>query len=184
MNVNATDEQLQGVAAMIAQSPLVARSQFIDRNQAFKEFTKVFRDNPDVSKDIRPEDLPTSFRVGVRSGVDGLRQFIDWMNTVPGVQVVASVYDLCVGQPCQRQGKVGLVAPTKRHDVRAGGAIVDSLRSMSGVADASFCLTKNVKTPTKPDVVFVAWLKRGADEHAFVRRARALPDVRAVEVRS
>ena len=44
-------------------NPQVEEYRYLDQEEAYEEFQQLFRDQPDVTDTVRPEDLPTSFRV-------------------------------------------------------------------------------------------------------------------------
>src|SRR3954452_6085105 len=64
---NATEQQVQAVRKQLddAKGPKgdVKSYRFLEHEDAFKEFQRIFRRNPDLVASIRPTDLPESFRV-------------------------------------------------------------------------------------------------------------------------
>jgi cell division protein FtsX len=67
MTVNATAAQIEAVRSAIEQSTLVKRFAFADKEVALETFGRVFRDQPNLVKNVDAESLPTSFRIVSRS---------------------------------------------------------------------------------------------------------------------
>lgn len=63
MFVEATDNEIADVDLALTEDPDVARFEFLDHDEAFAEFGRIFQDDPSLLENIRPEDLPVSFRV-------------------------------------------------------------------------------------------------------------------------
>lgn len=63
MIVKATDQQIEGVRAKLAKDPDVKSFKYFDKQAAFREFKKIFKDDPDLVKNITASALPPSFRV-------------------------------------------------------------------------------------------------------------------------
>jgi cell division transport system permease protein len=63
MNVNATQGQIDDVRTQLSDSKDVKSFRFLDKNDAYKEFKRIFKDSPDLVKNVTPGALPTSFRI-------------------------------------------------------------------------------------------------------------------------
>jgi cell division transport system permease protein len=65
MNVNATQQQISDMRDALHAEPHIRPGgiRFLNHEDAYKEFKRIFRDNPDLVKNIGPDDLPTSFRI-------------------------------------------------------------------------------------------------------------------------
>jgi cell division transport system permease protein len=63
MNVKATQPQIDEVNATLKADPQVRSFRFLDKQAALKEFKSIFRNDPDLVKNITADALPTSFRV-------------------------------------------------------------------------------------------------------------------------
>lgn len=63
MVADATDTQIKSVEAELKRSPEVKRYRFLTKADAFKEFKRMFADEPDVLDNVDPNILPPSFRV-------------------------------------------------------------------------------------------------------------------------
>lgn len=63
MRPDAQQGQLDSVQGDLSENPQVENYEFLDHQAAYDEFLQLFRDQPDFTADIRPEDLPTSFKV-------------------------------------------------------------------------------------------------------------------------
>jgi hypothetical protein len=85
MDVQATDDERQGVQDLLERSPDVSRYSSLDREAQYREFAEAFSCNAALVHSIEPKDLPPSFRVIATSpeAVDGLRAALD---AAPGVQ--------------------------------------------------------------------------------------------------
>src|SRR6266705_2990662 len=63
MGVHATDDQIKAVDAALRADPNVKTFHYLDKQAAYQEFLKIFRRNPDITRDITAADLPPSFHV-------------------------------------------------------------------------------------------------------------------------
>jgi cell division transport system permease protein len=63
MVVKATNEQIADVRKQIEDDPQVKSYHFLDKQEAYEVFKKIFRKDPDLVKNVDPESLPTSFRI-------------------------------------------------------------------------------------------------------------------------
>ncbi|MCZ7531566.1 MAG: permease-like cell division protein FtsX [Acidimicrobiia bacterium] len=67
MNVDVSDTQLAELQALLEADADVVSVEFIDRDAALAEFEQTFADDPSLVENIRPEDLPPSFRIDAAS---------------------------------------------------------------------------------------------------------------------
>jgi len=63
MRVDATKPQIDEVASALKKDPEIKSFRFLDKQAALKEFKSIFRNDPDLVKNITADALPTSFRV-------------------------------------------------------------------------------------------------------------------------
>jgi cell division transport system permease protein len=63
MQVRATEQQIADVETALSDDPDVKSFTYLDKDAAFEEFKRIFRDDPDLVENINAESLPTSFRV-------------------------------------------------------------------------------------------------------------------------
>jgi cell division transport system permease protein len=113
MTVNATQQQIDDVQTALDDGPNVKSSRHLTKDDAYEEFKRIFRRNPDLVSSIRARDLPESFRVvpvkaeltntvrdefKTKQGVEevgtpgeALKGLIDVTNTVRWIFVVLSV---------------------------------------------------------------------------------------------
>src|SRR5262245_8177098 len=67
MNVNATKQQIDGVGrnlrAAMGKGGNVRSFRYLDKNDAYAEFKRIFRRDPDLVSSITADALPESFRV-------------------------------------------------------------------------------------------------------------------------
>jgi cell division transport system permease protein len=113
MLVDAPKAQIDAVEASLKADTNVKSYVHFDKQRAFEEFQKIFRRNPDITRDITAADLPESFRVApkraeltdtvraeftTQPGVDdvttpgeALKGLIDVTNTVRLIFIVISL---------------------------------------------------------------------------------------------
>jgi hypothetical protein len=65
MKVNATARQIRSVRTALAGQPAVTSVRYLDKTAAYAEFKRIFRDSPDLVRNVSPAALPVSFRVDV-----------------------------------------------------------------------------------------------------------------------
>ena len=73
---------------------------FFDRDETFEEFQTLFRDQPDLINSIKPEDLPTSFRIKPEStDAEVVSSLGDSLESLEGVKKVALRRGVRAGHP-------------------------------------------------------------------------------------
>jgi hypothetical protein len=89
MKVDASTEEVVHVRNDLFSDPQVAATRFLNHNEAFTEFQRIFAEQPDIVAKTSPTDLPESFRVVAKDSADG-----DAISTrysdLPGVDTVVS----------------------------------------------------------------------------------------------
>ena len=94
MNVDATEQQIDGVRQSLDDDRNVRRARFLDKEAAYDEFQRIFRRNPELVNSITAADLPASFRVAPVAGEVELdqrtEQLQDQYSTVQGVDEVTT----------------------------------------------------------------------------------------------
>ena len=60
---DATESQQDAVQRQLQAMPEVKRVRFVSHAEAYKEFKKIFANEPDLYETVTPDDLPPSFRV-------------------------------------------------------------------------------------------------------------------------
>lgn len=68
MEVRATDEQTRAVKDRLDVDSDVRSYRFLDHNDAYAEFKRLFADQPVLTESETPEGLPESFRLALREG--------------------------------------------------------------------------------------------------------------------
>lgn len=63
MNVNATQGQIDSLGRALAKDRDVRSTRYLTKEDAYREFTRLFRDQPDLVQTTDPAALPSSFRV-------------------------------------------------------------------------------------------------------------------------
>ncbi len=90
MNPTANADQTEAVKKALDDSGQVDKVDFYDRDRTFKEFQTLFRDQPDLINSVKPEDLPTSFRVKPKStDAEVVSSLGDSLESLQGVKQVA-----------------------------------------------------------------------------------------------
>jgi cell division transport system permease protein len=89
MTVNATQQQIDDVQTALDDDPNVKSSRHLTKDDAYEEFKRIFRRNPDLVSSIRARDLPESFRV-VPVKAELTNTVRDEFKTKQGVEVVGT----------------------------------------------------------------------------------------------
>src|SRR5689334_17055690 len=63
MTVSATQSQINDMRTALQAEPHIKHIQYLNHEEAYKEFKRIFRDSPDLIKNVGPKDLPTSYRI-------------------------------------------------------------------------------------------------------------------------
>lgn len=63
MNPSAKEEQIESVRKVLEESPQVESMTFLNQEETYKEFQRLFKDQPNVVEVIKAEELPQSFRI-------------------------------------------------------------------------------------------------------------------------
>jgi cell division transport system permease protein len=94
VNPDATQDQISSLRKDLQQSPQVADVSYLDHAQSYAEFKKLFKDDPTIVSTVKPDDLPTSFRVKP-SNPDAkvIEQLVEKYKSKPGVRQVDFVAD-------------------------------------------------------------------------------------------
>jgi cell division protein FtsX len=78
---------VDAVRVILEASPLVERFDHLDKEDALKEFKRIFRADADITMNIDAADLPESFRVWVGSSVDPA-PLVETLTAAPSVEHV------------------------------------------------------------------------------------------------
>ena len=87
MKVNATDGQINAVREVVESSAAIERFAFLDKDDAFAEFTQIFSKQPELIVNITPDQLPTSFVIDLASDAR-VRQIRGALNALSGIDEV------------------------------------------------------------------------------------------------
>ena len=95
VNPDITDAQLAEVRDNLKKNPLVDQATYIDRNETYKDFRRLFRGQETMLENVRAEDLPTSFRVRPKdASVDTVNELVDYYSDQPNVYEVRAATDV------------------------------------------------------------------------------------------
>jgi cell division transport system permease protein len=87
MNVDATQGQIKAVQDALHRDSNVRDFRFLNKQDAYAEFKRLFRENPDLIQTVQPDRLPTSFRVAPQRA-ELTKLVADTYRTSPGVDDV------------------------------------------------------------------------------------------------
>lgn len=93
LDVRASPDQARAVREEIRRSGLARRVTFVSKQDAYREFRRLFSDQPDLVATTSPEALPESFRIDVDRRRDGTR-LARRVEALPGVDEIAIATDL------------------------------------------------------------------------------------------
>jgi hypothetical protein len=141
MRVDATQAEIDDVHEIVAALPGIARFAFLDKEDSLVEFRRIYAvADPDLTRNITADALPTSFRIDVRPRHVG-DEIESRLSTQPGVNDIA-VKDPALNQRYeeptgQLTSSVEIVAlPTLRYDAERysvpAGIVEIVLRSAGG----------------------------------------------------
>ena len=93
MNVDASQAQVDNMKAQLDSNKAEIKSyRFLDHNDAFNEFKRIFRDQPALIENTTPDVLPESFRVVPVSAELTERVFNEYHST-PGVKTIVTAQE-------------------------------------------------------------------------------------------
>lgn len=92
LDADISEDELAAVQTNLDENPLVARSEYIDSDATWAEFQRLFEGQRTMLENVRPEDLPTSFKVEpVDKDPGAVVDLVNhYRNNVPGVYDVQS----------------------------------------------------------------------------------------------
>jgi cell division transport system permease protein len=95
VNPDISDAQLAEVRTSLETNPLVAEATYIDRDETYADFRRLFEGQDTMLENVRAEDLPTSFRVRPEdSSVETVRSLVDFYREQPNVFDVRAATDV------------------------------------------------------------------------------------------
>jgi cell division transport system permease protein len=95
VNPDISDAQLAEVRTSLETNPLVAEATYIDRDETYADFRRLFEGQDTMLENVRAEDLPTSFRVRPEdSSVETVRSLVDFYREQPNIFDVRAATDV------------------------------------------------------------------------------------------
>jgi len=89
-----TEDQIDALQRSLDDNPEVREATYVDRDEAFAEAQELFADEPTMQELLRPEDVPTSFRVKpTNPDPDSVRALRSVFETEAGVLDVESAQE-------------------------------------------------------------------------------------------
>jgi cell division transport system permease protein len=92
LDVEATQDQIDAVGQELEGDPQIRHFDYIDQDEAYEEFQRLFEDKPDLVNATSPEALPTSYRVAPVT-VEETESLQDKYESVLGVDEVVVASD-------------------------------------------------------------------------------------------
>lgn len=90
----ATDDQIDAIDRLLAESPQVENTEYVDTDATFEEFQDLFADSPEIVETVDPEALPTSYRVvPVDKSAETIAALRNAFQAQPGVYEVVAAID-------------------------------------------------------------------------------------------
>jgi len=203
MEVHATPRQIANVRDTIKKSDAVRRFAFLDKHDAYRVFSRIFRDDPNLVKNADRSSLPTSFRVDLAS-TDDRFPFRQQLEALPGVDTVeitltdeekqqerasrarnlicrgdveAEVFMVVNSTPLQEQAVADALAATKGvSSVRRIGH--DEAKT---IFDCLFVGEPDLVASTRPEQLPVSFQIDLADGDALVRVLRTISHMPGVD---
>jgi cell division transport system permease protein len=95
MHPTATQDQIDGLRRDLESNPQIQKPvAFVNQQQAYEEFKELFKDSPEMVDAVKPEVLPTSFRVEpVDKNAEVISALTDAYKDKAGVREVVSATD-------------------------------------------------------------------------------------------
>ncbi len=94
VNPDADEAQVSSLEKDLTGSPQVDEVDYLDHEESYTQFKKLFQDDPTIVDTVKPEDLPTSFRVKPKdSDAKVIEQLVNTYKAKPGVYQVDFVAD-------------------------------------------------------------------------------------------
>lgn len=114
LNVTVTKAQIAALQTDLRRSRLVRTTTFVSQQDAYREFGRLFADQPKLAAATSAEALPASFRVGFRKHVQP-KQFVRAFRHRPGVDAVDS--SASIRTQCRQLGIGSTLEPGPFHVV-------------------------------------------------------------------
>jgi cell division transport system permease protein len=91
MQPDATEPQIEAVRGDLEENPQVESLTYLDHEAAYEEFLELFEDSPDLTENVTPDILPTSFKVvPVRADDEVVLALSEQFETKAGVREVVA----------------------------------------------------------------------------------------------
>lgn len=89
LNTGVVSADVAGLEDFLVRAPLVTDQQYFDEDETYRQFTEYYADEPEILDLVEPENLPTSFEVGLVEGADiaPLIDEIERFNVVESVEL-------------------------------------------------------------------------------------------------
>jgi cell division transport system permease protein len=92
MNVDATDSEIAAVQTELESDPQIESFEYFDKEAAYEEFRRLFRNDPDLVNSVDAEALPESFRIKPTEA-ELTEAVAAAYGTQPGVEEVATAQE-------------------------------------------------------------------------------------------
>lgn len=201
MSVGATRSSIRAVRAALDDSPLVKSYRFLDKDAAYRELQRIFRNDPDLISNLDPALLPASFRVQLNPGahMGRFKRAFERMAQVDSVELPASIDIDALASMCDQTRDPARTEVFMQ--VTASTTAIETVRAEldnSPLVKRYVFVDKNaafeefkrifrkdpdlikIVTPSLLPVSFRVQLQPGADSNQFDRTFDAMAEVDAV----
>ncbi len=138
---DATSEQVSIVERALNDSPLIADSRYITRQETFAEFQEFWQDSPEIMASVEPERLPTSFRViPTEPDLEVVEALAAEYRLLPGVKEVDFA-----GEFIKQLNSFTRTASTIMLVTAAGSLVASSLLMYNSIRTALFARRREVE---------------------------------------
>ncbi|MGE3621484.1 MAG: cell division protein FtsX [Acidimicrobiia bacterium] len=95
LNPNVTEEQRAAIQADLEDNADVREATYVDKDETYEEFKRLFQDTPQIIETVTPEILPPSYRVAPSiSDPDVIQALGDQFAGKPGVREVVFAFEV------------------------------------------------------------------------------------------
>ncbi len=95
LNPDVTEEQMASIEGDLTSNPDVRDITFVNQDETYEEFRRLFQDSPQLVETVEPEILPPSFRVAPRiQDPQVVKALGDQFTNKPGVREVVFAYEV------------------------------------------------------------------------------------------
>lgn len=141
LDPEATTQQIETVERALEESPVVENARYITRQETFAEFQDFWSDSPEILEAVKPEQLPTSFRViPTDPDIEVVEALANEYRVLPGVTDVDFAGDFI-----KQLNSFTSTASTIMLVAAAGSLVASSLLMYNSIRTALFARRREVE---------------------------------------